>query len=199
MIAIPCTDSSRNSVHPGSHIEMTPSAYMTDEVYLKIVPRLAAGIWKMPIIKDHLNWWVLISLDGYRLHINIHEANQIFADHKILIIKEQGDSSQVNQAYDQFVVKKDRIFMWENLQRLHKLFSASKKIDQWMLVAIAMDAQNKVTKEGWISSTKSTQSQALMYPSTNGSRFLMNTAFLSWVRSFLKRECPFLMQCQPVG
>jgi predicted GTPase len=33
-----------------------------------------------------------------------------------------------------------------------QIVGASKKINQWMLVAIAMDAQNKVMKEDWISS-----------------------------------------------
>jgi hypothetical protein len=42
------------------------------------------------------------------------------------------------------------------------LFSASKKIDQWMLVAIAIDVQNKVTKKDWISS----HNQANTKPST---------------------------------
>ena len=89
----------------GSRIVMTPNAYMNDEVYERIVPDLCKGIRQMPVIKDYPNWWVAITLDGFGSHVNVHSTQQIFSDHKILIIKEEGDTSHVNQAYDQQVAK----------------------------------------------------------------------------------------------
>jgi hypothetical protein len=62
----------------------------------------------IPIICDHPEWWVVVSLDGFGLHCNIHLAQKIFADHKIFIIKEEADTSQTNQSYDQLTAKKDK-------------------------------------------------------------------------------------------
>ena len=90
----------------GSSIAMSPSAYMTDEVYAKLVPQLCTGIREMPVIKDHPEWWVVLSLDGFGSHVNVHSAQKVFYDHRIFVIKEEGDTSHVNQAYDQFVAKK---------------------------------------------------------------------------------------------
>lgn len=37
----------------GSHVVMTPSAYMTDEAWIEMAERVALGIRCMPKIKDH--------------------------------------------------------------------------------------------------------------------------------------------------
>ena len=47
---------------------------------------------------------MLLTLDGFGSHVNVNEAQKIFADNKILIAKE-GDSSHVNQPYDQIIAK----------------------------------------------------------------------------------------------
>ena len=73
-------------VPPNSKVYMTPTAYMTDSVYAEIAPHLAAGIRKMPHICDHPEWWVVVSLDGFGSHVNVHEAQEAFFRHKILIL-----------------------------------------------------------------------------------------------------------------
>ena len=50
---------------PGSLVVPSPSAFMTDEVWLKLVPTFAKGIRAMPVIKDHPGWWVAVSCDGF--------------------------------------------------------------------------------------------------------------------------------------
>ena len=76
---------------------MTPTAYMTDNVYATIAPELADGIQKMPYICDHPDWWVVVSLDGFGSHVNVHKAQEAFFTRKILILKEEGDTSHLNQ------------------------------------------------------------------------------------------------------
>jgi hypothetical protein len=56
-----------------------------------------------PVIKAHPNWFCIEILDGFAAHFNSPEALQIYYDHKIIQVKEEGDSSQVNQTYDQYV------------------------------------------------------------------------------------------------
>lgn len=105
----------------GSSIHMSPSAYMTDEVYDRLVPGLCAGIREMPVIKDHPEWWVVLSMDGFGSHVNVNRAQQTFHDHRILVIKEEGDSSHVNQAYDQFVAKQVSVVVAQHICFLHSL------------------------------------------------------------------------------
>jgi hypothetical protein len=72
---------------------MTPSAYMTDSVHAEeITPQLADGIRRrMPFICDHYpEWWVIVSLDGFGSHVNVHEAQEAFFQRKIMILKKEG-------------------------------------------------------------------------------------------------------------
>ena len=85
---------------------MTPNAYTTDEVYLDFVEDYCKAIRSMPIIRDYPHWYFGVSLDGFGSHCNVHAANEIFAKYKILVVKEEGDTSHTNQAYDQDVAKR---------------------------------------------------------------------------------------------
>ena len=53
----------------GSFVEMTPKAYMTNIVWMKIVPHLCDGICAMEGITNHPDWWIVISLDGFGSHL----------------------------------------------------------------------------------------------------------------------------------
>jgi len=78
---------------------------MMDETYLSLVPEFAKGMRSMPVVKDHPHWWMTITCDGFGSHL-IDKANELFAKHKIQIVKEEGDTSQVNQSHDQNVTKR---------------------------------------------------------------------------------------------
>jgi len=120
----------REQCPKGSQVIMTPSAYMTDEAYLALVPEFAKGIWSMEVVKDYPDWWITITCDGFGSHI-IDRANKLFAQHKIQIVKEEGGTSQVNQSYGQDVAKKDKHHMRANLELVHR--KLGKKVDQWSL------------------------------------------------------------------
>ena len=135
----------------GSYVVMCDNAYMTDVVWLEVVPKLCAGIRAMPIIKDHPEWWCMFTLDGFGLHVNVHEALKIFTEYKILITQqEEGDSSQVNQAYDQLVARADKRHLNCSLIKIKKTLKS--KMTQWHLIKIAANAQMKVSRETWIKS-----------------------------------------------
>ena len=85
----------------------------------------------------------MLSLDGYSSHINVHESLKVFTDYKIFIVKEEGDTSQVNQAYDQVVARSDK-------RAIHSLLDTvrthSKKVlSQFDLIAIYLHALKTVT------------------------------------------------------
>ena len=124
---------------PGSHVVPTPSAYMTDEVWIEMAETVAIGIQAMPVIKDHRDWWCLLSLDGYGSHLKI-EALETFAKYNILVIKEEGNSSHLCQAYDQLVAKQDKKVTKDLLEGYR--FLKHGVINQFELVLIANTAMN---------------------------------------------------------
>jgi len=142
--------SERHDVPPGSKVVMTPNAYLTDEVYANLADDLCRGIRSMPVIVDHPEWWVCVSMDGFGSHVNVESAHECFAEHKILVIKEEGDTSQVNQAYDQFVAKDDKRIIRDYLHNFRRVV----KMDQWHVIRCAMAAQAQVTAVSWINSFK---------------------------------------------
>ena len=131
---------------PGSHIEMTPTAYMTDDTWKKMVREMCEGIREMPVIKDHPEWWALLSLDGFGSHLNM-KALEVFAEYKILVVKEEGDSSQVCQAYDQQVARQDKRLTRDLLDRFR--LGRHGVISQYELILVINTALNKADTMLW--------------------------------------------------
>ena len=59
-------------------------------------------IYIFKVIKDHPDWEACSTHDGFKSHVNVTDALELFAAHKITIVKEESGSSDTNQAYDQF-------------------------------------------------------------------------------------------------
>ena len=47
---------------------------MNDEAWIEVVNEIAADIRKMIVICEHPDWPVCISIDGFKLHVNVNEA-----------------------------------------------------------------------------------------------------------------------------
>ena len=82
----------------------------------------------MEIIHDYPDKWVIFSLDGFGSHL-CPQSLLVFHENKILVMKEEGDTSQVSQAYDQLVAKLDKKYSREMLE-VTKLF-LTKQTCQW--------------------------------------------------------------------
>ena len=128
----------------GSCVIMTPNAYMTTEAWQKGCPILCKGIRQMEGIRGHDDKWVVFSLDGFGSHLD-PESLQVFNEYKILVIKEEGDTSQVSQAYDQIVAKQDKRWVRQFLDAV-KLVRRD-VISQWTLIAIVNAGINEVEKD----------------------------------------------------
>jgi hypothetical protein len=170
----------------GSEVIMTPNAFMTDDAWLEIVPKLCRAIRKQKVIKDHPDWWVLLSLDGFGSHVNVIDSHEIFSAHKILVIKEEGDTSHVNQAYDQQVAKDDKTLMRAAINAVAPKLGIN--MNQWYLITCAIYAQNRIKKESWIDSFKKVN----MHPQTrvpfnDWIKKLDDRGFLSADKFFEKR------------
>ena len=67
------------------------------------------------------------------------------------MVKEEGDTSAVNQPYDQSVAKADKANIRDLLDQIRFKLGV---IDQWDLIGICCNALKKVSKDAWISSFK---------------------------------------------
>lgn len=132
---------------PGSKVYTAPSAYMTDATWKRLAPQLCKGIRKMETVKDHPDWWVTLTLDGFGSHLE-EEALQVFAAHNILVVKEEGDTSHINQAYDQSVAKTDKLKIRDIIDsvRSHR---KGKLLHQFDLVACCIAGLKKVPGDAW--------------------------------------------------
>ena len=68
---------------------MTLNTYMTDEAWRELIPYLCMGIRSMNGVRDHPNFWVVLSLDGFGSHLD-SDALLVFCDYKILVMKGRG-------------------------------------------------------------------------------------------------------------
>ena len=82
-------------------------AYMADTAWRKICPWMCKGIRAMEGIREHPELWVVLSLDDYGSHLDA-ESLLVFHNHKLRVLKEEGDTLQVSQAYDKDVAKQDK-------------------------------------------------------------------------------------------
>ena len=140
-----------HSATPGSRVFMSPSAYMTDDAWREMVPHLCKAIRDSEVVRDHPHWWLFITLDGYSSHL-IGDVLCIFNKYRIFIIKEEGDTSQVCQPYDQWVAKNNKL----NVRSLLDLVRhrVKRMLTQWDLIVICCHALKNVKAQSWIDSFK---------------------------------------------
>ena len=143
----------RQGSAPGSTVVMTPTGYMTEEAWVKMAPSMAMGIRRMPIVSDMPDWWVVKFIDGFGAHTSSISAMEIYEKEKILLLKEEGDTSHVCQAYDQEVAKADKRSMRTSLEFLRKNTRVTQAvIDSWDLVLVALAAVRELAPATWVTS-----------------------------------------------
>ncbi len=106
----------------------------------------------MPYIKDHPDWQVCLTLDAFSSHL-VPAGLAPFTAANITVIKEEGDTMQVNQAYNQSVAKEDKKVIRELLDPLqsHQKLAI---IKQETIIAVFIDALRKVKPDAWVDSFK---------------------------------------------
>ena len=72
---------------PGSVVIMTANAYTTEEAWRVQAPYLCKGIQEMEVIRDHPDWWLKMTLDGFASHIDV-KTLEFFTGYKIVVCKE---------------------------------------------------------------------------------------------------------------
>lgn len=124
-------------------------AYMTNNTWITIAPIITKGICNMPIIKDHHEWKVCLTLVGFSSHL-VPEALPLFTNALIKVVKEEGDTLQVNQAYDQSIAKEDKKHISAALDKAWLV----QMLNQETIVAACIYGLNLVPGESWILSFK---------------------------------------------
>ena len=125
--------STKHGAPPGSNAITTSNAYMTDESWNDMEPAFPKGLLDMLVVKNYSDLCMSITLDGFGYNLE-GDALKVFADHNILIVKEEGYTSQVCQAYDNEVVKSDK---HHHRDFLNRIICDMPCIDKWTLIIIA--------------------------------------------------------------
>ena len=145
----------RHGAAEGSSIHMTPTGFMTEEAWVELVPHQIKGIRSIPIIKANPDWKCAELLDGFGAHFSSVESMQLKADANIICVKEEGDSSHVNQGYDKYVAKTDKKVMRSSFDLIRRTTSICKGVvDQWSLVHVGLAAVRAVDTTVWVESFK---------------------------------------------
>lgn len=118
----------------GSRVLCNSSGYMDDITWIEVVKEVAAGIRKMPVICDHPDWWVCLSMDGFKSHVNVLETMEVWTQYKIRVAKEEAATSHINQAYDKFQAKQDKQVTRELLEMCRN--SVTTHVNNWQLIGI---------------------------------------------------------------
>jgi hypothetical protein len=113
---------------------MTENAFLTDSCWLEMTPNVIRGYRNMPYVRENPDWWMLEIVDGFGSHVSSLEASQMRWNAKILLIKEEGDSSSVNQAYDKLVAKEDKRVLRATLSDIRNMKGSNNFLTQWDLV-----------------------------------------------------------------
>ena len=91
----------------------------------------------MPYLKENPQLWYIEITYGSGAHHNSLKAMKLRANGKCLSVKDEGDTSHVNQAYDRFVAKGDKKQAANSLNFLRSAcYSIGTVIDQWIMVHV---------------------------------------------------------------
>jgi len=137
---------------------MNANAYMDDDTWRKLVTALCIGIRALPVVRDHPTWWFTLSADGFGSHFKFADVMDIFTKFLILFLKEEGDSSDTNQAYDKFVARDDKLQSKCLTGALRDAKHLTKGVvDQYHLLHVGLANLTKECEmKHWISSFKAT-------------------------------------------
>jgi hypothetical protein len=108
----------------------------------------------MPYVADNSDWLILELLDGFKSQDNVLSANELRSDHNIRLLKEESNSSHLNQGYDQLTAKSDKKNAVKSLydqRRVQKWRSNRVNIDQYGLIFTALRIVHQCKSETWIS------------------------------------------------
>jgi hypothetical protein len=142
-----------NGAALGSSIHMTKTGFMTEAAWIEMSPSQVKGIRKMPVICDNPQWWALDIIDGFGPHVSSAVAMEVYHDAKILLVKEEADSSHVCQTYDQSVAKLDKASGRECLETLRKTKAVTMGVvDQWSLIHVGLACVRACSPNDWQSS-----------------------------------------------
>ena len=90
------------------------------------------------------------TFSGFSDHLSSYEALKIRHDLKILTLKEEGNSSHVNQAYDKFVAKNDKLAKDVSFGMLRNVkYVSPGVIDQCKIVHVALYAVRSTNRDTW--------------------------------------------------
>ena len=139
----------RNRASKGQSFEMNDNAYMMDEAQLMMTPKVVKDIREIPYTQFNSLWQVLEISDGFGSHISSLCALEIQEAAKNLSVKEEVNSSHMNQAYDNLIAKQDKESATSTLLILWRSSFLKGPMDQYALIHVGIAGVHANTYGTW--------------------------------------------------
>jgi hypothetical protein len=136
----------------GSQVIPTPTAYMTDDAFDALMPEWCRGIRQMPVVREHPDWWIRLTGDGFGSHKNTLKAQETLRENKIVYVIEEGDSSHVNQPFDGETAVETKRVMRSTLDEVRATNVFGAILGQTDLLWITLYVVKRISKKSWKSS-----------------------------------------------
>ena len=109
---------------------------------------MAKSIGKLTIIRDApVNWWVLNIVDVFGIHTSRIKSMETYVKYKVLMLKEEGDTSHVCQSYDQDYANQDKASFRYDTSVLHLRIQATIIVLNYLcLVNVDLQAAKKIPR-----------------------------------------------------
>ena len=136
----------------GSTFSITNNGYMTLEAWEGIKRNMAKGIIKLPIIWDSpYNWWVLNFFNGLVPHTSSLKSINTYKKYKVLMLKEEGNTSHVCQIYDQDYANQDKYrFRYDTYVLRLWIPETRGTLNYWCLVNVGLQAVRILPRKSWV-------------------------------------------------
>ena len=86
-----------NGAKHGSKVAMTENAFMTEEAWMELTPKLIERYQAMPFIRNNPQWHVIEIFVVFGAQLCNQNSLQMRLDANIIRIKEKGDLFSINQ------------------------------------------------------------------------------------------------------
>ena len=133
------------------NILTTPTMFMTKEAWIAATHPVVCGIRSSdPIVAANPQWWIPEIVYGFVPHTSYLKAMQLCANANIQSIKEEIESSHVNQAYNKYVAVQDKAENKEKLAMLkNKTFYNKGVVYHWCMIHFGMFIIHSTALDTW--------------------------------------------------
>ena len=121
---------------------------MVLEYWEELTPKISKCIGKFPIIQySPSHWWVLNIVDVFGPHTYSLKSMETYEKYKFLMLKEEDNTSNFYQSYEQYFSNQDKSSLKEETYVLRFWITATRDVlNYWFLFNVGLQYVKKLPK-----------------------------------------------------